>query len=451
LIITINYTDVTTQVAADSVIWKRNGTFISEVLFTLETDRKKRVSVKTGMNAELYIEDKKVWGGIISETKEIRRSKTRSAISVKCKGYESVVSRKVSSELLFENMTAGQIAEQIFISHLVNGEGFQYKSENFDTTGEVLAKYSTSGAKLSKLFDDLAQATGKKWWVTENKDFCFKQNIPITECPYCIDLDGYSPDANSDITNLNFCGKSADYRNIQIVFGKNNIRGEARNEAEILRMSAFGGSGEYANITVNRNITTQEAANAAAANILKSYEDESLSLNFTTSNPQAKLFNRIQIRASDYGFTEFTPFIITEIVASSLKNGEFIYEITAKLSEVSKTDFRPPDSWYEQFNQFINKNDGNVQGSGSSSKAGLTTEDILAGKNITLEKTDTSVTINAVQEALLAMTSADFTENGVKYILEDGSEIEYTFGFDAAGNLISLTDQSGYVITVSGL
>ena len=148
---------------------------------------------------------------------------------------------------------------------------------------------------------------------------------------------------------------------------------------------------------------------------------------------------------------EFTPFIITEIVASSLKNGEFIYEITAKLSEVSKTDFRPPDSWYEQFNQFINKNDGNVQGSGSVPKSGLTTEDILAGKNITLEKTDTSVTINAVQEALLAMTSADFTENGVKYTLEDGSEIEYTFGFDSAGNLISLTDKSGYVITVSGL
>ncbi len=451
MIITVNYTDVTAFVAADSVNWNRSGTFNTEVSFTLETDRENRFSVKTGMNAELYVENKKVWGGIVSETKEIRRSKTRSALSVKCKGYESVTTRKVSDELLFENMTSGQIAEQIFLTYLVNEEGFQYLSNNFDTTGEVLEKYSSAGAKLSKLFDDLAQATGKKWWVTADKEFFFKQNIPLAECPYCIDLDGNSSNANTSISNLNFSGKSTDYRNVQIVFGKNNIRGEARNEAEIARMAEFGGSGEYANITVNRNILTQEAANTAAANILKSYEDESLTVSFTTSRSEAELFNIIHLRASDYGFSEFAKFIITEISAKSLKNGEFIYDITARYSADTKTEFRPPDSWQEQFNQLINKNDGNVQGSGGTASSGMTPDDIIAGKNITLEKTETSVTINAIQEALLAMTSADFTENEVKYTLEDGAEVSYTFGFDSYGNLISLTDENGFVIRVSGL
>ena len=258
MVITVNNTDVTEKIVSDSVRWSRYGTFLTELTFAMETSGSDGTEIKTGMNAELFINEVKVWGGLICETKEVRRSDSRTAISVKCKGYESIAARKVSDAVHFENLTAGQIAAQIFQDYLVNEEGFLYDSENFDLDGELFESYSSAGAKISKLFDDLAQASGKKWWVTTEKRFCFKQSIPVTDSGYCIDLDGNSENSIKNVSAIKFSRKAADYRNIQIVFGKDNVRGEARNETEIARMAEFGGSGEYANVTVNRNILTEE-------------------------------------------------------------------------------------------------------------------------------------------------------------------------------------------------
>lgn len=451
MIITVNYTDVTAKVVADSVRWSRYGTFLTEITFAMETDGADGTDVKAGMNAELFVNDEKVWGGIISETKEVRRSDSRTSVSVKCKGYESVAARTVSDAVHFENLTAGEIAEQIFLTYLVNKEGFQLTEENFEFDGEVLESYSSAGAKISKLFDDLAQASGKKWWVTTDKNFYFKQNIPVIDRGFCVDLDGDSENGLKNVSAIKFSRKSSDYRNVQVVFGKNNVRGEARNEAEISRMAEFGGSGEYANVTVNRNILTEDAANEAAANILRSYENDSVTVNFTTEQDGLELFEKIGLRASNYGYEDIAEFIIAEINAKSLKNGKFIYEITARFSTGAEIGYRPPDGWTEQFGQLVNKNDGNVQGSGSGTGGGMSPDDIRAGKNITLEKTENTVTIHAVQEELLALKSAVFTENGVSYTLENGTVCTYDFGFDEAGNLVSLTDENGYVITVSGI
>ncbi len=450
MIITVNYTDVTAKVVADSVRWSRYGTFLTKMTFSLETDDDQTEN-KAGMNAELFVNAEKVWGGIISETKEVRRSGNRTSVSVKCKGYESVATRKVSDSVHFESMTAGQIAKEIFLNYLVGEEGFQFDESNFEFDGEELESYTSAGAKISKLFDDLAQAAGKKWWVTTDKGFYFKQNIPVADSGYCIDLDGDSENKLKNVSEIKFSRKASDYRNVQVVFGKENVRGEARNEAEIARMAKFGGSGEYANITVNRNILTEDAANEAAANILRSYENDSVTASFVTEQDGLKLFEKIRLRAKNYGYEEFSEFIITEINAKSLKNGRFIYEVTARYSTDAEIGYRPPDGWTEQFGQLVNKNDGNVQGSGSGTGGGMSPDDILAGKNITLEKTSKTVTIHSVQEKLLALKSAVFTEKGVSYTLENGAVCTYDFGFDAAGNLISLTDEGGNVITVSGI
>ena len=100
-----------------------------------------------------------------------------------------------------------------------------------------------------------------------------------------------------------------------------------------------------------------------------------------------ELFQKIRVRAKNYGFEDFSDFIITEIYGKSLKNGEFVYEITARYSSGAEIGYRPPDGWKEQFGQLVNKNDGDVQGAGSKSNGGMSVDDILAGNNITLEKT----------------------------------------------------------------
>lgn len=446
--IKVNNTDVTCATAADSVRWNRYGAFLSDFSFILELSSSDGITVRSGMEAALYDGETKLWGGVVIGTSEVRRSAERSAVSVKCSGYEHTAARRVSEAVSFSSMPAGAIAEQLFLTYLVNGENFVYSAENFETSGETIPGYSSAGAKLSKLFDDLAQTSGKKWWVREDKSFFFMENIPITDSLYCVDTLMTEANALSDVSALSFSSKSADYRNVQIVFGKDNVKGAAKNNTEIARMSAYGGSGEYANITVNRNILTSESAAAAAASILRSYETNSVISEFSTYTDGLKLFDRIRIRAPGYGFTSFADFVITEIGAKSLPGGKFLYTVTAKYSAPGSASCRPADGWTEQFSQLVNKTDSTVQGSPSG---GMKPGDILAGENVTLSRTDSTVTLNAVNEPLLALKAVVFSSGSVTYTLENDEERSYTFGFDSQGELISLIDEEGNVINVSGL
>ena len=468
----VNLADMTGRIAARTLKWRRYATHRSDLSFVMEIHNSDDISIVCGMPVKLCTDtENTVWGGIITDVITLRRSENRSKITVRCKGYESIIARRASYVIALEGQSCGEIAKALFLQYFAEnaafgGEGFLFSENNFDKGGDV-SGYICPGARFSKIFDDLAGISGYKWWTDKDKYFYFRKDIPITEGLYSVDTTMADPRALKDISNLEFSGLTSEYRNVQIVLGKNDVRGEARNLNEIARMAAYGGSGEYANVTVNRNILSEAEATAAAENILRSYETESKSVSFTTSSDGLELFDRIYVRAPEYGITALEPFVITEISAVSGVNGRYgtmglLYSVTAKRSD-EKTAFRPSDDWKEAFSQFTTRADSGISGSGASNNGGgsgngggqgdsgaLHADNIIAGRNITLSVDGKNVTINSNCNAV-KLKNVDFTDKSVTYTLADDSVVKYACAFDGEGRIKTLTTDGGEVITVNWL
>ena len=455
--ITVNDMDVTYRVKADSVLWRQYGTFRSDFTFTLETLFTDPFTVSYGMEVKLKNDGNlTVWGGQITQVREIFRTVSRCGIKVTCKGYENILSRRVCGAFSTANATAGDIAKTLFLQYLAStaehGDGLLYNPGLFDE-GARFAEYSSPGARLSQIFDDIASADGTRWWISPNKTFYFMGEVPIIDAERCVDVTETDPDRLTDVSSLEVLRETAEYRNVQVVIGADGVRGEARNAAEITRMARFGGSGEYANIVVNRKITDSAAARTAAENILRSYENEHTEAVFKTFTDGFSLFDRIFINAPQFGLYGPTAFVITEITASDRRTGDgsfgFAYTVRAVMSSESSV-FRPTGDWTETFAQLVGKSDTTAAAQITGDTGGMKPENLLAGDNITLSRAGKNVTVHSHADInALSLSAVDFSPDGVAFTMENGDTEEFAFTFDAQGNIVKLTDSEGREINIS--
>ena len=351
----VNGADVTEKVIANSVTWKRYGTNRSEFSFRLEPFFADGITVSYGMSAQLIDDYGQIaWSGIVNEIKETYRNEYRGGISVRCKGLESILSRRICSEFSVPEAMTGAIVQALMLTYIAStsstAENILYNSA-LVCTGAPVTDYSVQGHSLSRIFDDLAKVDGSKWWIKEDGTFYFLADVPITESAYCIDVTGAAENRLTDLISLGFERGTGEYRNVQTVIGKDGIKAESRNDLEIARMAKYGGSGRYENVMRNDMITTQGAATTAAANILRSYATDNVNVTFETNTYGFRLFDRIRINAPQFGLYGLTPFVITEITANDRPTGDrnlgFTYKITARLSSEGETTFRPTEYWTE--------------------------------------------------------------------------------------------------------
>jgi len=453
----INNVDSTYRVKADTVILRQYGTFRSDFSFMLETKFTDAITVSYGM--EVLLKDDSgglIWGGHITQVCEVFRTVSRCGIKVSCKGYENILSRRVCAPFVYTNQYAGDIAKTLFLQYLAstatNGDGLLYNSGLFDN-GAYFTEYYSPGARLSQVFDDLAASYGGRWWISPNKSFYFMDEVPLTTAAKCVDVTETAANRLTDVSSLEVTRETSEYRNVQTVIGADGVRGEARNQTEINRMKAFGGSGEYANIVVNKKITDTATATAAAETILRSYENENTEATFTTQTDGFSLFDKVMINAPQFGLYGLTSFIITDITAYDRRTGDgtfgFTYKIKAVMSSET-TSYRPAEDWKETISQLVGKSDTTAMPRISDDTGALKPENIIAGNNITLNRSGKNITVNSHADInALSLDSVDFTADSVSFTTEDGNEEEFTFTFDGSGRITKLTDSDGREITVS--
>lgn len=351
----VNGADITEKIVSNSVVWRRYGTFRSELTFRLEPHFTDGISINYGMRA--YLEDdygQTAWAGIVTGVNEIYRNEARGGMTVRCKGYEAVLSHRFCGEYSTLSTTTGAIARTLFLIHLATtsqtSEGFLYNPDLF-SNGIPLDSYYVKGKSLARVFDELGAADGSKWWIRENGTFFFLNGIDITDADYCVDITNTEENRLTDLMSLEISKDMSDYRNIQTVYGANGISSESSNGIMINSMAAYGGSGRYEGVLNSDLITSESAATTAAVNILRAYSNESMDAVFLTNTYGFQLFDRVKINAPQFGLYGLTPFVITEITASDHptgnKNLAFEYKIKAKRSAEGETTFRPTEYWTE--------------------------------------------------------------------------------------------------------
>ena len=115
-------------------------------------------------------------------------------------------------------------------------------------------------------------------------------------------------------------------------------------------MARLGGTGRYENAVYVPMISTLSEANAAAENILRSYDGNNFNVVFTTRADGLRLFDRITVTAPQFGLNGPAAFVVTEIAArdrSAEGTLAFIYRVQARMMTGNTAYCRPPEYWTE--------------------------------------------------------------------------------------------------------
>ncbi|MBQ6172755.1 MAG: hypothetical protein IJK34_09040 [Clostridia bacterium] len=349
----VNNADITDRIVSRSVRWKRYGTFRSSLSFTLEPQFTEGISIEHGMRVKMTDDFlQTVFCGVVTASSEEYVTAYRSSLTVRCQGLEAVAARRAAGYFSTDAQTTGAAAKAVFRQFFSssNDEGIIYNPALF-SEGAAISGYTAYGKSLSKIFDELGAADGSRWWIIPDGTFYFMNKIEVSSSPYCVDLTGIESNALTDLMSFSTVRSGDGYRNVQYVSGANGITGRAENASEISRMARFGGTGRYENAIFVPLIQTAAEANAAAENILRSYEENGFKAVFSTNTYGLGLFNSINITAPQFGLSGPVPFIITDISAKDRpsENGElaFTYTVTAKMSASGASFIRPPEYWTE--------------------------------------------------------------------------------------------------------
>ena len=255
-------------------------------------------------------------------------------IDVMSDGYSDIPSRRtITAEYYAE--TAGNIVTDYIDNFLVD-EGV---TAGTISAGMTLAAYRRGAMSMKESLDELADLSGFKWYIDDNKAFQFKQEDTVTAAAYSIIEGG----AFTDFRDVKVEEDLTLYRNKQVIKGGVLEDGSvyiysAQDDTEITaRIAIEGGSGVYGNVYEDSNILNDTDAAVVANNLLKRYGKVPIHLSFNTDTNEFLAGTKLTVNLPTFGISTNTSFLIEDVVIRDTGAGNLRSFISATRRD--DTDF----------------------------------------------------------------------------------------------------------------
>lgn len=327
--ITVHGVDISAFVLSENLLLDRYGANRSSLLFSLAvfSDSGETLPViAAGMEVQLYRGENEVcWGGIVESVVIFKRSGRLQEIRVSCHGYEQILSRLAIEPFYAKSANVGRAAQVLFTKYLLP-EGLKAPGENFSMSGTITEYASGKWKMLFRVFDELADLYGHCWWVDKQKNFFFRDVMPVTETGNRLLTEGKS---TVSYTDLVFRRKTGSYRNCQVASDRGMVFGVAENAAEIAKMKQYGGTGKYYGIMESSHIESAAQAAGMAESLLQKADGMPEIVEFCSEDYCPVLFEILRVQGAEYGYPRLTRFFIAR-VQSRLSDGKWKHRILAE-------------------------------------------------------------------------------------------------------------------------
>ncbi len=341
IVITIAGQDKTSLVRAKSLSIRRRSEGQSEASFTLVSTAGYMPEV--GAEVIITLDTLRVFGGIIRERGLTRLNSDKCSIKVSCHGF-NLIPRRRTANFALSNIKAGQAVSYILQNHL---------SQEGITTGAIedgitLQAFNGEYKSLQDLLDDLAKASGFKWYINENKQLFFIKDDPVTDAPFQLQENGsFRQFGEIEITHT-----LDGYRNRQYVKKGEDMLVSAENPQEIqLRASVEGGTGIYEEVSENNTVELPEQAQAVANDLIARFGQHiPTSIAFSTNTPGFDAGQKLIANLPKLGATG--TYLIEEVELSDEGNA-IKYTVNARKKDVTKTTKKDAE-WPEYFKALVN-------------------------------------------------------------------------------------------------
>lgn len=223
---------------------------------------------RVGQDMLIKNDEAVIFGGVIKTVKR-RLSPGSDTIfyDVFSDGYSSIPARRTVTNT-HDNTTAGALIEY-YVDTVLYQEGVTKGTIN---TGATLAEYDAVCKSIKEIFDELASASGYKWYIDDNKALHFLQDDTVVDAAHDLDNSTFT-----DFGNVEYEETLDNYRNKQFVRGTVGDEGfviqhESLNPAEVTARQDIEGTSGYYGAALNDNaIDNDTDAETSGDNLIKRY------------------------------------------------------------------------------------------------------------------------------------------------------------------------------------
>ncbi len=262
---------------------------------------------RVGQDVLIKNNDAVIFGGVI---KTVRRHLSPGSdtifYDVFSDGYSSIPARRTVTNT-HDNTTAGALVEY-YVDTVLYQEGITKGTIN---AGATLAEYDAVCKSIKEIYDELASASGYKWYIDDNKAIHFLQDDTIVDAAHDLDNDTFT-----DFSDVEYEETLDNYRNKQYIRGALGDEGyviqhESVNGAEVaVRQEIEGTSGYYGAVLNDNNIDNDTDATNTADNLIKRYGQCLPNvINFETGALDFAPNTKLKVELIDLGIAESYYFI----------------------------------------------------------------------------------------------------------------------------------------------
>lgn len=248
-----------------------------------------------------------IFGGVIKTVKR-RLSPASSTIfyDIFSDGYSSIPARRTVTGT-YDNKTAKWLVEN-FVDTVLYQEGVTKGTIN---TGATLAEYDAVCKSIKEILDELASASGYKWYIDDSKALHFLQDDTVVAAAHDLDNDTFT-----DFSDVEYEETLDNYRNKQFVRGTVGddgfvVQHESTNADEVTARQNIEGTSGYYGAALNDNAVDNDTdAASTGANLIKRYGQCLPNvISFETGATDFAPNTKLKVELSDLGIAESYYFI----------------------------------------------------------------------------------------------------------------------------------------------
>ncbi len=287
-----------------------------------------------GVDLKIKQDGSVIFGGII-QTVTMRRpgvgtaTSTTILIDITSDGYNSIPQRRTINTSV-DNKTAEEIIDSCLV-HLA-GEGI---TKGTVDTGATFIEYDAVCKSIFEILNDMAEASGYKWYIDDNKALQFYQEDAIAAAEHTIVIGGAFTDYQ--ITAVE---KTLDeYANKIFLRGDigddglivTEIAQDATEQAarQTIEGGAGASSGVYGLVINDNNIDNDTDAAASAANELKKRCRIPMKITFTSWTLDWTAGKKLTVNLPIFGISSDAYFLVEEVTIEDIDGKNLMATITA--------------------------------------------------------------------------------------------------------------------------
>lgn len=360
----VNGTDITGNVRSGSIaVTKTSDIRNSCSLTVMTTGAEMWITGAPVVGRDLQVFDGAtlIFGGIIKTTQARKMQPGVGGgkeifLDVSSNGYSDIPARRITTSS-YSNATSGSIVSNI-LANVLNASG---ADENISTgtigIGATMKEYSVVCKSVKEVFDDLAEASGFKWYIGNDRALHFVQDDTVVSAAHELRENGEFKDFSVESVEITL----ENYRNKQFVRGTADDTGDivvtfVDDSAEIaFRQSVEGSeysSGVYGDIIDASVIGSIADATVAANNALKRYGSVPYTLTFTSMTNDWAAGTKLTVNLPSFGISNDTYFLIESVYLEDI-DGVFRSTVTATRRKTSDFSTQRTENYKDYFAKIV--------------------------------------------------------------------------------------------------